>query len=219
MKVYAIRHGIADAHAATDFDRRLTAEGREKFQASVRGLERLGVQLDQVFHSPLLRAVETAELLEPVLDGPLTVLDALADPPDERLYHALERAPERVALVGHEPWLSQFVAWLTCGERRLGPAVHLSKGTVVKLSLLLAGAVAVYIAALQTLAFQEIFSVFGRSLRLTAFEPATIVTLAVIIHLSWRGPLWITAAVSVGWTIVLSLVFQLVFRIPLPGTF
>lgn len=86
-------------------------------------------------------------------------------------------------------------------------------------SLLLAIAVAIYIAALQFLAFQETFQLFGRTLRLTAFEPATIIALATIIHLSWRGPIWITTAVSVTWTLVLSLVFQLVFRIPLPGSF
>ena len=86
-------------------------------------------------------------------------------------------------------------------------------------SLLLAVAVAVYISALQVLAFQHHLSVFGTNLRLSAFEPATIVTLCTIIHLSWRGPFWITAAVSVGWTVVLSLVVQLVFRIPLPGSF
>lgn len=86
-------------------------------------------------------------------------------------------------------------------------------------SLLLAIAVAIYIAALQHLAFQESFSMLGRTLKLTAFEPATIITLATIIHLSWRGPFWITSVISVGWTIVLSLVFQIVFRIPLPGSF
>ena len=86
-------------------------------------------------------------------------------------------------------------------------------------SLLLAGAIAVYIAALQVLAFQQNFSAFGTNLRLTAFEPATIVTLCTIIHLSWRGPIWITATVSIAWTCLLSLVFQLVFRIPLPGSF
>ncbi len=86
-------------------------------------------------------------------------------------------------------------------------------------SLLLAVAVAIYIAALQVLAFQQNFSIFGTSLRLSAFEPATIVTLAVIVHMSWRGPLWITATVSIVWTTILSLVFQLVFRVPLPGTF
>lgn len=86
-------------------------------------------------------------------------------------------------------------------------------------SLLLAIAVAIYIAALQFGAFQESFQVFGRTLRITAFEPATIVALATIIHLSWRGPFWITTTVTVVWTAVLSLVFQLVFRIPLPGSF
>ncbi|MEO1309145.1 MAG: hypothetical protein AAFV38_14885, partial [Pseudomonadota bacterium] len=86
-------------------------------------------------------------------------------------------------------------------------------------SLLLAGAVAIYIAALQVLAFQQNLTLFGTNLRLSAFEPATIVTLCTIIHLSWRGPFWVTAAISVGWTTILSLVFQLVFRIPLPGSF
>jgi len=86
-------------------------------------------------------------------------------------------------------------------------------------SLLLACAIAVYIAALQILAFQQNFHVLGTALRLSAFEPATIVALATIIHLSWRGPIWITTAVSVFWAIALSLIFQLVFRIPLPGSY
>lgn len=86
-------------------------------------------------------------------------------------------------------------------------------------SLLLAVAVAIYIAALQILAFQQNIAILGTNLRLSAFEPATIVTLCTIIHLSWRGPFWITAAISIAWTLVLSLVFQLVFRIPLPGSF
>ncbi|MEM6634623.1 MAG: tripartite tricarboxylate transporter TctB family protein [Pseudomonadota bacterium] len=86
-------------------------------------------------------------------------------------------------------------------------------------SLLLAGAIAVYIAAMQFLAFQENFSLLGLNLRLSAFEPATIITLALIIHLSWRGPIWVTTTISFAWTILLSVVFQIVFRIPLPGTF
>ncbi len=86
-------------------------------------------------------------------------------------------------------------------------------------SLLLAVAVALYIAALQVLAFQQNISVFGTNLRLSAYEPATIVTLCTIIHVSWRGPIWITVAISIAWTLVLSLVFQVVFRIPLPGSF
>lgn len=99
---------------------------------------------------------------------------------------------------------------LAFGDRDLGTDLR---------SLLLAVAVAVYIAALQLLAFQQNLPIPGVNLKLTAFEPATILTLATIIHLSWRGPFWITAVVSVVWTSILSLVFQIVFRIPLPGSF
>ena len=86
-------------------------------------------------------------------------------------------------------------------------------------SIVLAVAVAVYIATLQVMAFQQGFTVFGTHLKLTAFEPATILALSTFIHMSWRGPIWITVLVSVTWTLILSLVFQLVFRIPLPGSF
>ncbi|MEM9220993.1 MAG: tripartite tricarboxylate transporter TctB family protein [Pseudomonadota bacterium] len=86
-------------------------------------------------------------------------------------------------------------------------------------SLALAGAVAIYIAALQLMAFQYDVVVGGARYSISAFEPATIITLAVIIHLSWRGPIWITCLISVVWTLALSIIFQKVFNIPLPGTF
>lgn len=85
--------------------------------------------------------------------------------------------------------------------------------------LLLAGTVAIYILALQVLAFQMFFSVSSVPLVLSAFEPLTIIALASIIHVSWRGPLWITVVISTAWTLTLSLVFQKLFQIPLPGGF
>jgi hypothetical protein len=84
---------------------------------------------------------------------------------------------------------------------------------------LLALTIALYIAALQVLAFQLFFSISGVPFVFSAFEPVTILALATIIHVSWRGSLWITVLVSVGWTLALSLVFQKVFLIPLPGGF
>jgi len=84
---------------------------------------------------------------------------------------------------------------------------------------LLALTVALYIAALQVLAFQVYFSIVGVPFVFSAFEPVTIIALATIIHVSWRGPLWITVMVSTGWTLALSVVFQKLFLIPLPGGF
>ena len=54
---------------------------------------------------------------------------------------------------------------------------------------------------------------------LSAFEPVTIVALTAIIHMAWRGPLWVTVSISTAWTHILSIVFQKVFTIPLPGGF
>ena len=88
-----------------------------------------------------------------------------------------------------------------------------------KRTLVLATVVAIYIACLQFLAFQLGFSISGIHFILSAFEPVTIVALAAIIHMSWRGPFWITATISTVWTVVLSLVFQKMFNIPLPGGF
>jgi hypothetical protein len=83
----------------------------------------------------------------------------------------------------------------------------------------LAATVAAYILALQFLAFQVFFTVAGVPFVLSAFEPVTVLALSAIIHVSWRGPLWITVAISVGWTFLLTLVFQKLFYIPLPGGF
>jgi len=86
-------------------------------------------------------------------------------------------------------------------------------------ALLLAVTVAVYIAALHFLAFQYHTQIAGFHYTISAFEPVTIIILVAIIQTAWRGPLWITTLVSVCWTLVLSVVFQKLFLIPLPGGF
>lgn len=86
-------------------------------------------------------------------------------------------------------------------------------------TLLLAALVGLYILSLQMLAFQKDFSIGETFFSISAFEPVTIVALADIIHIHWRGPLWITTVISVLWTLVLSLIFQKAFNIPLPGSF
>lgn len=86
-------------------------------------------------------------------------------------------------------------------------------------TVILVVAVAVYLAALQGLAFQYYFSIGSVPVVLSAFEPVTVIALAAIIHIFWHGPLWITALVSLGWTLALSAIFQKVFNLPLPGGF
>jgi phosphohistidine phosphatase len=138
MELWIVRHAIAEdaAPGGGDAARRLTPDGRERFARGVRGLARIGARFDLVLHSPLLRAQETADLLAPVCAGETRVTAALAREPDEALLARLCGAS--TALVGHEPWLSQTIAWLVFGWRVYEDApgaslVELKKGAVARL--------------------------------------------------------------------------------------
>ena len=114
MNLYIIRHAIAEERRVdlTDAKRRLTRKGRRRFEEVASGLERLGVHFECVYHSPWLRAVETAELLEPIADS-LAVTPHLATSPSHGLLDELEGGC--VAVVGHEPWMSELLVWLCAG--------------------------------------------------------------------------------------------------------
>jgi phosphohistidine phosphatase len=123
MDLYIIRHAEAEA-IGPDLDdarRALTAKGRRSFARAVRGLERLDVAFDRIYHSPLLRAVETADLLVPLLerDGQTCVMGELAEPPREEMLRVI--TGDRVALVGHEPHVSELVGLLMLGWRVFDP--------------------------------------------------------------------------------------------------
>lgn len=134
MELFLIRH--APAEEATpeqpDSDRALTPKGRKRMERAARGLKRLDVQFDQLRHSPLLRALQTAELLVPLLQGESVADPRLTEPPGEALLADLHG--ERVALVGHQPWLGDLAAWLVTGDRAHGAGFALEKGGVAWLS-------------------------------------------------------------------------------------
>jgi len=141
MDLFIIRHAEAEDTSPDHDDARraLTPKGRATFADEVRGLERLGVELDRIYHSPLLRAVETADLLAPLLDrdcGESRVTDELARAPRNEFLREIEG--ERVALVGHEPHVSDLVALLVLGWRVFEPLannalIDFKKGAVAHL--------------------------------------------------------------------------------------
>src|SRR4030095_7417135 len=128
MELFVIRHAIAvpGSMRLADADRPLSPKGRKRFSEAVLGLQCLKVGFDRLYHSPWLRAVETAELLAPVLDGKAVSSPALARAPSQDLLDALDG--RRVALVGHEPWMGELVAWLTTGAPPPGRAVSVKSG-------------------------------------------------------------------------------------------
>jgi len=134
MDLFLIRHApaVKRSPGRDDAERRLTGRGAERWRRSVAGLRSLGVRFDRLYHSPWARAVETAEAATPLLDGQRVVTDNLASPPGPDLLGELKG--KRVALVGHEPWLSQLLAWLVLDDRDAAPKFVLKKGCVAWLS-------------------------------------------------------------------------------------
>ena len=133
MRLFVIRHAPALEHLASGSDeaRPLTSEGQASFRGVVRQLARRSVQLDLVVHSPLLRAIQTAELLQPLVRGTTRVSAELAKAPGAELLAELEG--ETVAVVGHEPFVGELVAWLVTGERALGARFPFRKSGVAEL--------------------------------------------------------------------------------------
>ncbi|MBZ5669892.1 MAG: phosphohistidine phosphatase SixA [Acidobacteriia bacterium] len=118
---YIMRHGIAVMRGATAFiddtKRPLTPEGKQKMRNIASGLVRMGFDLDWIVSSPLVRAVETAEIVGEVLSlkPPLDFCDALRPGGSgEALIAFLAKRPKcrRVLVVGHEPDLGELAARL-----------------------------------------------------------------------------------------------------------
>lgn len=134
MRLLLVRHAIAE-DGLDDDARPLSDKGRRRFEKVVGTLKGLGVKLDRIVHSPKLRALQTAELMTPLLrdDGTTEVLDLLADLPGADLFEALEGYDGDVALVGHQPYLGRLLAWLVTGRPSSETAFELKKGAVAVL--------------------------------------------------------------------------------------
>ncbi len=128
MQLFLVRHAIAVPHSPDrpDATRPLTKDGRDKFVRAVRGARALGWRFGRLYHSPLTRAVQTAELLAPLLDGPAIALPDLSRAPDEEMLAHIEG--DCVALVGHEPHLGALLAWLVTGDPERGERFCFKKG-------------------------------------------------------------------------------------------
>ena len=112
MDLFLVRHAraVAPAKGTPDAARRLTQRGRAQTRRLRRVLRRVGIRFDRLVHSPLLRALETADGLASLLDGESLVTQRLNGRPTEELLADLQGTC--VAVVGHEPYLASLAAWL-----------------------------------------------------------------------------------------------------------
>ena len=123
--LYLIRHAIAFERGPKwpdDTKRPLTAAGAAKMRRAAKGLVAAGVKLDLVLSSPLVRARQTADIVVAAFKRPPKIVEAGELAPDQTAdavakLLASHRQARRVALVGHEPDLGQFTAWLIGAPR------------------------------------------------------------------------------------------------------
>lgn len=119
MKFYVMRHGPAEAaaHSGLDADRALTASGRDRVARVAKALLDAHEEPLHVFTSPLVRAVQTAEIVSIVTqlssrDGMVSCRHELApNGKGAQLARSLSSQGKRqVMVVGHEPDLSELLS-------------------------------------------------------------------------------------------------------------
>lgn len=127
MRVYLVRHAESVDRIGTmpDSARYLTARGRASFRENAARFREAGAVPAHLFTSPLVRAVQTAEILSETLrfDGPVVVAPQLAPGFDlEGLDTILSECPgvTEVALIGHEPDLGRVLTQLLGRKTAIG---------------------------------------------------------------------------------------------------
>ncbi len=122
MDLYFVRHGRAvDVnHHASDQTRPLTNQGIERTYQVAVALRKLGVTWEVTLSSPLVRALETANIFEDVgltqrvdLFAPLAPGGAFTDFKD---WLSEQDQPRSLALVGHQPDLGFWIEELLYGQ-------------------------------------------------------------------------------------------------------
>lgn len=133
MKLVLVRHAAAldRNNSVADDYRYLTPEGRAFFRRTAKTIKKIGLQPDMVLTSPLVRAVQTADILAESLrhDGPVVVRDELKQnfdlPTLQQLLNEFRNARQLV-LVGHDPDFSSLISTFLTLE-----GVKLKKGAAV----------------------------------------------------------------------------------------
>ena len=138
-ELYLVRHGLAEERGEKwpdDTKRPLTEEGIVRMRKAARGLARLGVAVDVVLTSPLVRARQTADIVAAGIDPrpSLVTIESLApDGSYAAVVADLEKHARktRIALVGHEPNIGELAARLI-GSRH---AIEFKKGAVCRIDV------------------------------------------------------------------------------------
>ncbi len=118
MKLWVLRHGEAQGHAARDSLRELTEHGREQVLRSAAHL--LGESSVTVYASPYVRAQQTAGIVHEALalEQPIVTVPWLTPDTDpQQVIHQLNLLGlDTVLLVSHQPLVGALIGLLEHGH-------------------------------------------------------------------------------------------------------
>lgn len=139
MEIYLLRHGIAEVRGTgrSDDARALTDAGRTKLKRVLMRARAAKVKPSLILTSPLVRAVQTAEIAGEVLGYRGRVIKTAALRPDstkQAVWQELcsHKAEPAVLIVGHEPLLGEVFSYLLGSERGM---VDLRKGALGRIDV------------------------------------------------------------------------------------
>jgi phosphohistidine phosphatase len=134
-----VRHAIAEERGPAwpdDSLRPLTKKGIARMREVARRLKEVGETADLIASSPFKRAMDTALILVTEWTVPTGVQTVKALAPGHTPSATIaaiadEPSDQRIALVGHEPDLGQFAAWLIGAKR----PVPFKKGGIARIDV------------------------------------------------------------------------------------
>lgn len=123
MNLYLLRHGDAQATAASDEARELTERGRAETRKVAQWFKRLNPKIEVAISSPLIRACQTADIVaqELSLSSCLQKSESLSpEKSPEGILSILNELPHNeVLLVGHLPFLGYLLSAFVWGDLKV----------------------------------------------------------------------------------------------------
>jgi len=132
LKLYFMRHGKAEEKkpGMSDEERKLTGEGKREVEFIVRLVD---LDPEVIYASPLLRSIQTAEIVAQVLGAKLIVTEALhpSSASLSEIKKLLVPGISSALLVGHSPSIENIIRDMTGGCR-----VSLDPATVAAIEII-----------------------------------------------------------------------------------
>ena len=131
MKLYIVRHGEA-VGKDVDPKRPLSENGKKETQKIAQQLKKAGITVELIYHSPKLRAKQTAEIIQSAISPQAQMIEKESLDPDastDEVYGEIVQLNNDLMIVGHLPYLPKLIARLFFGNEETVP-VNLSAGAV-----------------------------------------------------------------------------------------